>query len=84
MKNYFQFTLLSHALFYLAKSLEATLKRFPHAWYDKYVPNTGGLLTILTRLCDLNQWLFTKSIMFDPNQVVWSCMSKSDYYDDNQ
>jgi hypothetical protein len=66
MKYYFQFTILSRTLYYLGKSLETILKHFPDAWYDKYVPNTGGLLTLLTRLCDLNQWLFTKSLMFNP------------------
>ena len=70
MKNYFQSSIISKALRYLAQSLETVLKRFPDAWYDKYVPNTGGLLTILTRLCDLRDWLFKKSIMFDPKQIV--------------
>ena len=78
MKYYFQFTLLSRALYYLAWGLEAILERFPDAWYDKLVPNEGGLLTILTRLCDLNQWLFTKSVMFDPKKVVWSYAMHSD------
>lgn len=71
MKYYFQFTLLSHTLYYLAWALEAILERFPDAWYDKLVPNSGGLLTVLERLCDFNQWLFAKSLMFDPNAKVW-------------
>lgn len=81
MKYYFQFTLLSYAFYYLAITLEATLKRFPNTWYEKYVPNTGGLLTVLTNLCDLNQWLFTKSCMFDPNQIVQPITARQNYHE---
>lgn len=70
MKHYFQLTIVSKTLRYLAQQLETALNNFPDAWYHKYVPNTGGLLTLLTRLCDLRDWLFKKSIMFDPKQIV--------------
>ena len=71
MKYYSQFTIMSKALRYLAKNLENTLEHFAESkWYDKYIPNTGGLLTLLTRLCDLRDWLYKKSIMFDPKQIV--------------
>ena len=48
MKYYFQLTIMSKTLRYIAQKLETALNNFPDAWYDKYVPNTGGLLTLLT------------------------------------
>ena len=71
MKYYFQFTIMSKTLRYLAKNLEDALEQFAESkWFDKYVPDTGKLLTLLTHLCDLRDWLFKKSVMLDPKQIV--------------
>ena len=71
MKYYSQFTIISKILRYLANNLENALEHFAKSkWFDKYIPDTGKLLNLLKHLCDLRDWLFKKSVMLDPKQIV--------------